>query len=44
MAPPKAQTIQQRFGFADDDLETPAHDEIMLDDRQRPEEDGIEIV
>jgi len=30
MAAPKAQTLQQRFGFADKDLTTPKHDEIML--------------
>ncbi|MBE9570352.1 MAG: hypothetical protein IMF11_06990 [Proteobacteria bacterium] len=30
MASPKARTIQQRFGFADGDLKTPKHDEIML--------------
>lgn len=30
MAAPKAQTIQQRFGFLDNDLKTPKHDEIML--------------
>lgn len=29
MAKPKAQTLQQRFGFLDDDLKTPNHDEIM---------------
>lgn len=30
MAAPRAQTIQQRFGFKDNDLKTPQHDEIML--------------
>jgi len=30
MAAPKAQTLQQRFGFADKDLTTPKHDEIMV--------------
>jgi len=30
MTKPKAKTIQQRFGFADTDLRTPKHDEIML--------------
>ena len=30
MATPKAQTLQQRFGFADKDLTTPKHDEIMV--------------
>lgn len=30
MAKPKAQTLQQRFGFLDDDLKKPKHDEIML--------------
>jgi hypothetical protein len=30
MGKPKAQTIQQRFGFGDTDLKTPKHDEIML--------------
>lgn len=30
MARPKAQTLQQRFGFMDDDLKKPKHDEIML--------------
>lgn len=29
MAKPKAQTIQQRFGFMDDDLKKPKHDELM---------------
>ena len=29
MAKPKAQTIQQRFGFMDDDLKKPKHDEVM---------------
>jgi hypothetical protein len=34
MAKPRAQTIQQRFGFMDDDLKKPKHDELMkwLDD------------
>lgn len=31
MAKPRAQTLQQRFGFQDDDLLTPAHDQIMID-------------
>ena len=30
MSKPRAQTIQQRFGFADGDLKTPKHDEIMV--------------
>ena len=30
MSKPKAQTIQQRFGFLDHELSTPKHDEIML--------------
>lgn len=30
MAAPRATTIQQRFGFHDNDLKTPKHDEIML--------------
>jgi hypothetical protein len=30
MSEPRAQTIQARFGFADNDLKTPRHDEIML--------------
>jgi hypothetical protein len=30
MAQPKAQTIQQRFGFMDNDLKSPIHDTIML--------------
>lgn len=30
MAAPKAQTLQQRFGFMDNDLKSPAHDEMML--------------
>lgn len=30
MATPKAQTLQQRFGFHDKDLMTPKHDEIMI--------------
>ena len=30
MSKPRAQTIQARFGFADADLKTPKHDEIML--------------
>lgn len=30
MAKPKAKTIQQRFGFLDDDLIKPDHDEIMI--------------
>lgn len=30
MAKPRATTIQQRFGFQDDDLKTPKHDEMML--------------
>jgi len=29
MAKPKAQTIQQRLGFMDDDLKKPKHDEVM---------------
>lgn len=30
MAKPKAKTLQERFGFVDDDLMKPEHDEIML--------------
>lgn len=30
MAKPKAQTLQQRFGFRDPELSTPKHDEMML--------------
>jgi hypothetical protein len=30
MAQPKASTLQQRFGFQDDDLKNPNHDEIMM--------------
>jgi hypothetical protein len=30
MGTPKAQTLQQRFGFQDKELATPKHDEIML--------------
>ncbi len=30
MTAPKAQTIQQRFGFLDNDLKTPKHDEMMI--------------
>lgn len=30
MAKPKATTLQQRFGFLDDDLKTPKHDEIIM--------------
>lgn len=30
MSKPRARTLQQRFGFMDDDLKTPKHDEIML--------------
>jgi len=30
MAAPKAKTLQERFGFLDDDLKTPAHDALML--------------
>ncbi len=30
MATPKAQTLQQHFGFQDKDLTTPKHDEIMM--------------
>lgn len=30
MAQPKARTLQQRFGFTDQDLKTPAHDAIMM--------------
>jgi hypothetical protein len=30
MAKPRATTIQQRFGFKDDDLEKPDHDTIMI--------------
>lgn len=30
MATPRATTIQQRFGFQDKELTTPAHDELML--------------
>ncbi len=29
MAKPKAKTLQERFGFVDDDLKRPMHDEIM---------------
>jgi hypothetical protein len=29
MARPRGQTLQQRFGFLDDDLKTPSHDEVM---------------
>ena len=31
MATPKAQTLQQRFGFADSQLATPAHDQLMCE-------------
>jgi len=30
MAKPRARTLQQRFGFMDNDLKAPEHDEIML--------------
>lgn len=30
MTAPKAQTLQQRMGFADPDLKSPKHDELML--------------
>lgn len=30
MTKPKAQTLQQRFGFQDNELSTPRHDELML--------------
>ena len=30
MTTPKAQTLQQRLGFFDDDLKQPKHDELML--------------
>jgi hypothetical protein len=30
MTQPKASTLQQRFGFQDDDLKNPNHDEIMM--------------
>ena len=30
MAKPKARTIQQRFGFMDDDLKSASHDDIMI--------------
>lgn len=30
MARPKARTLQQRFGFMDDDLKSSTHDEIMM--------------
>lgn len=30
MSTPKAQTILSKFGFQDDELKTPKHDEIML--------------
>lgn len=30
MAVPKAQTLQQRFGFMDNDLKKPKHDDIIL--------------
>jgi len=30
MTKPKAKTLQQRFGFLDDDLTTPKHDEMMI--------------
>lgn len=30
MAAPKAQTLQQRFGFMDNDLKKPKHDDIIL--------------
>lgn len=30
MSKPRATTIQQRFGFRDNDLKTPLHDEILL--------------
>ena len=29
MARPRGQTLQQRFGFLDEDLKAPTHDEIM---------------
>lgn len=29
MSKPKAKTLQERFGFMDDDLKSPKHDEIM---------------
>lgn len=31
MSKVRAQTIQQRFGFKDDDLKSPKHDQLMLD-------------
>ena len=30
MAKPKAQTLQQKLGFFDEDLKKPKHDEIMI--------------
>jgi hypothetical protein len=30
MAAPKTKTLQQRFGFVDEDLKTPAHDALMF--------------
>ena len=30
MATPRAKTLQERFGFLDEDLKTPAHDALML--------------
>jgi hypothetical protein len=30
MATPKAKTLQERFGFFDEELKTPAHDALML--------------
>jgi len=32
MASPKGKTIQQRFGFADQDLKKPRHDEKLAKD------------
>lgn len=30
MSSPRGQTLQQRFGFSDDDLKSPAHDALMI--------------
>lgn len=30
MAPSKAKSLQQRFGFCDEELKTPAHDALMI--------------
>lgn len=43
MARPRGQTLQQRFGFLDDDLKTSSHDEVMTWATEHVEQVIIEL-